>query len=88
MSKKRNWSEIFYNEVQNLAQGIVQEAYDNSQTYGDATLYVRKIRQSAFGDVPDMFAKASMRTLEITCELALSMIHEDERNLPIKHEEE
>ena len=83
MSEKKNWSQIFYNEVQNLAQGIVQEAYDNSHTYGDATLYVRKIRQSAFGDVPDKVANASMRTLEIACELALSMIHEDERNLPI-----
>lgn len=87
MSERKNWSEIFYNEVQNLAQGIVQEAYDNSQTYGDAALYVRKIRQSAFGDVPDMVAKASMRTLEIACELALSMIHEDERNLPINKED-
>ena len=87
MSEQRNWSEILYNEVQCLAQGIVQEAYDNSKTYGEATLYVRKIRQSAFGDVPDKVANASMRTLEIACELALSMIHEDERTLPINKED-
>lgn len=87
MSEKRNWSEIFYNEVQNLAQGIVQEAYDHSQTYGEATLYVRKVRQSAFGNVPDMVARASMQTLDIACELALRMIHEDERNLPINKED-
>lgn len=87
MSEKKNWSQIFYNEVQELSQGIVQEAYDHSQTYGEATLYVRKVRQSAFGDVPDMVANASMRTLEIACELALSMIHEDERKIPINKED-
>lgn len=87
MSEKKNWSQIFYNEVQNLAQGIVQEAYDNSHTYGDAALYVRKIRQSAFGDVPDKVANASMRTLEIACELALSMIHEDVQKIPINKED-
>lgn len=88
MVEQRSWGGIFTSEVSDLAEGVKQEAYANCKHYGEASLYVRKLKQFSYGEANDRTAFASMKLAEAVCDLATSMIHEDERNLPIKHEEE
>lgn len=88
MSEKKNWGDIFTGEVLGLAEGVKQEAYENCEHYGEASLYVRKLKQFSYGEATGHTAFAAMKLAEAVCDLASSMIHEDERNLPIKHEEE
>lgn len=87
MTEQRNWGDIFTGEVRGLAEGVKQEAYANCKHYGEASLYVRKLKQFSYGEATDRTAFASMKLAEAVCGLATSMIHEDERNLPINKED-
>ena len=88
MTKQKDWGDIFTGEVLDLAKGVKREAYENCGHYGEASLYVRKLKQFSYGEATDRTAFATMKLAEAVCDLASSMIHEDERSLPIKHEEE
>lgn len=88
MSERKDWGGIFTSEAKALAEDVKQEAYANCKRYGEASLYVRKLKQFSYGEATDRTAFAAMKLAEAVCDLATSMIHEDERSLPIKHEEE
>lgn len=88
MIEQKDWANDFYQEASKKANEVVKEAYNHGPRYIDAIKHVRKIKQLAFGDVPDRTAHTSMRILELVCDLAIYLIRQDAQNLPIKHEED
>ena len=88
MTEQKDWASDFYQEASKKANEVVKEAYNRSSHYIDAIKYVRKIKQLAFGDVPDRTAHTSMRMFELVCDLAIYLIRQDAQNLPIKREED
>ena len=94
------WKTQFKETAQRLAVELLGEA-KTQNTYGEATAYIRKISQQAYGDITNPEDKAGMavndagtgfwdgtkRVNDAVCSLAIRKIHEEERSLPINKED-
>ena len=87
MTEQKDWANDFYQEASKKANEVVKEAYNHGSRYIDAIKYVRKIKQLAFGDVPDRTAHTSMRMFDLVCELSIYLIRQDSHNLTIQDKE-
>lgn len=88
MAKQSEWINIFDETADRLATQLVQDAFRHSGTYGEATSYIKQLNQQAYGVVSNRETNASMKINDAICELAIHKIYEEERSLPIKHEED
>ncbi len=77
------WTEEFKEAAKKLANELVSEAKEESNTYGEATRYIKRLNQQAYGDITDPEDHAGMKLNDAVCGLAIRMIHEEERSLPI-----
>ena len=80
------WKTQFKETAQRLAVELLGEA-KTQNTYGEATAYIRKISQQAYGDITNPEDKAGMAVNDAVCSLAIRKIHEEERSLPINKED-
>ena len=87
MAKQSEWVSIFDETADRLATQLVRDAFKHSATYGEATSYIKQLNQQAYGTVNDRTDNAAMKINDAVCELAVHKIYEEERSLPIKHEE-
>ncbi|PWT49212.1 6-phospho-beta-glucosidase [Limosilactobacillus reuteri] len=80
------WKTQFKETAQQLANELIAEA-KTKNTYGEATAYIRKISQQAYGDITDPEDRAGMAVNDAICSLAVRRLHEEERSLPINKED-
>lgn len=81
------WTEEFKEAAKKLANELVSEAKEESNTYGEATRYIKRLNQQAYGDITDPEDHAGMKVNDAVCGLAIRMIHDEERSLPINRGE-
>lgn len=80
------WRTQFKETAQRLANELLTEA-KTQNTYGEATAYIRRVSQQAYGDITNPEDKAGMAVNDAVCSLAIRMIHDEERSLPIAKED-
>ena len=84
--KVDEWQKDFGSIADNVSNDLLYEAKDNSKTYREASAYIKKVSQQAYGDITDPVERAARTINGAICDLSLYKLHEEERDLPIKKE--
>lgn len=88
MKDTGEWTEYFKETTKKIANELLIEAKQESKTYGEATRYIKRLNQQAYGDITDQEDHAGMKLNDAVCGLAIRMIHDEERSLPIDRGED
>ena len=87
MSKKsyfiKQWQDKFGYIADTYSESLLKAAKEDAITYRDASTYIKRVEQQAFGDITDPVERAARQINEAICVLALHKLHEEERDLPI-----
>ena len=84
--KTDEWTERFQDAVISLSDMLLRDAKE-FETYGEATRFVKQVRQQAYGS--GMSADiATMKVNDAICSLVLHQLQEEVRSLPIKRGED
>lgn len=84
--KVDEWQKDFGSIADNISNDLLDEAKDKSKTYREASAYIKKVAQQAYGDITDPVERAARTINGAICDLSLYKLHEEERDLPIKKE--
>lgn len=87
MKDTGEWTEYFKETTKKIANELLIEAKQESKTYGEVTRYIKRLNQQAYGDITDPEDHAGMKLNDAICGLAIRMIHDEERSLPINRGE-
>lgn len=77
------WQDQFREVAQAHAESLLKVAKKHSETYREASAYINRIEQKAFRDITEPVDRTGWQITEAVCTLALHMLHEEERNMPI-----
>lgn len=84
--KTDEWTERFQDAVISLSDMLLRDAKE-FETYGEATRFVKQVRQQAYGSG----LSADITTMKVNdaiCSLVLHQLQEEVRSLPIKRGED
>lgn len=81
--KTDDWMVDFTSTVNEKADLLVKEAYGQCQTYGQAIRFVKKLSAQSYGSMRDAEDKAAKNLNSAVCDLALSRIYDEMRELKI-----
>lgn len=84
--KTDEWTERFQDAVISLTDMLLRDA-KKFDTYGEATKFVKQVRQQAYGSGLSSDI-ATMKVNDAICGLVLHQLHDEERSLPIKRGED
>lgn len=82
------WQQTFDDMADNLSNGLLEDAKENAKTYREASTYIKRANQLAYGDITESLSRASKTIAGAVCSLALYKLHEEERDMPIKGDKE
>lgn len=78
-----DWMVDFASTVNEKADVLIKEAYGQCQTYGQAIRYVKKLSAQSYGSMRNAEDKAAKHLNSAVCDLALSRIYDQMRELKI-----
>lgn len=81
--KTDDWMVDFTSTVSEKADLLIKEAYRQCQTYGQAIRYVKKLSAQSYGSMRNAEDKAAKNLNSAVCDLALSRIYDEMRELKI-----
>ena len=84
--KTDEWTERFQDAVISLSDMLLRGAKE-FETYGEATRFVKEVRQQAYGSGLSADI-ATMKVNDAICSLVLHQLQEEVRSLPIKRGED
>lgn len=84
--KTDEWTERFQDAVISLSDMLLPDAKE-FETYGEATRFVKQVRQQAYGSGLSADI-ATMKVNDAICSLVLHQLQEEVRSLPIKRGED
>lgn len=84
--KTDEWTERFQDAVISLSDMLLRDAKE-FETYGEATRFVKQVRQQAYGSGLSADI-ATMKVNDAICSLVLHQLQEEVRSLPIKRGED
>lgn len=82
------WQLTFDDMADNLSNGLLEDAKENAKTYREASTYIKRANQLAYGDITEPNKRASKTIAGAISDLALFKLHEEERDMPIKGDKE
>lgn len=82
------WQQTFSDIAENLSNDLLEEAKENAKTYREASTYIKRVNQLAFGDITEPVIRTSKTITGVVSDLALYKLHEEERDMPIKGDKE
>ena len=82
------WQDEFRKITKKYAENLLKKAKTNSKTYREASTYIKQVEQKSFNDITDPADRAGWQIAEAVCTLAMHMLHEEERDMPIKKGDE
>ena len=77
------WQDQFHGIGDHYADQLLEAAKTNATTYREASTYIKRVEQQAFGNITDPVERAARQINEAVSVLALHKLHEEERDLPI-----
>lgn len=81
--KTDDWMVDFTSTVSEKADLLIKEAYGQCQTYGQAIRFVKKLSAQSYGSMRNSEDKAAKNLNSAVCDLALSRIYDQMRELKI-----
>lgn len=84
--KTDEWTERFQDAVISLSDMLLRDAKE-FETYGEATRFVKQVRQQAYGSGLSADI-VTMKVNDAICSLVLHQLQEEVRSLPIKRGED
>ena len=82
------WQLTFDDMADNLSNCLLEDAKENAKTYREASTYIKRANQLAYGDITEPNKRASKTIAGAISDLALFKLHEEERDMPIKGDKE
>lgn len=77
------WQSKFEEIADEYAVKLLGASKSDADIYRDASTYIKRVEQQAYGDISDPIKRAARQINEAVCVLALHKLHEEERDLPI-----